>query len=172
MKKVTIISLLLFAAITISAQTKQPGYANISGGIAFIDNAPKALGHVSAGVSPNHTFGVGAGIGFVAIDNTYIPLTIDISFFGKPGKITPVIIGSAGYGIYKKVNPYFITKGGFTGSLKAGISLPAKTNTKLLLTGGYAIYSFTGGQNIQTSGYNYKAQNRMEVFILTLGVKI
>lgn len=172
MKKASILSLLLFVTTAISAQTKQPGYLSISGGAAFFDDKPKVMGHISAGVSPSRTFGIGAGIGFVDIDNTYIPLTVDISFFGKPGKISPVVIGSAGYGVYKKTNPYFTVKGGFTGSLKAGIALPAKKYTKLLLTGGYSIYSFTGGQNISTSGNSYKAKDNVKVFTVTLGVKI
>lgn len=172
MKKITFFSLLLSVTIGISAQTKQPGYLSISGGAAFLNSAPKVMGHISAGVSPSRVFGIGAGIGVVDIDNTYIPLTIDVSFFGKPGKITPVVIGSAGYGVYKKINPYFTTKGGFTGSLRAGIALPGKNYAKLLLTGGYSIYGFTGGKNIQTSGYTYKYISKMEVFIVTLGVKI
>lgn len=155
-----------------SAQKMQPGYLSISGGAALLKDATKVIGHISAGVSPNRVFGIGAGIGFVNIDNTYIPLTVDISYFGKPGKITPVVIGSAGYGVYKKANPYFTTKGGFTGSLRAGIALPGKKSAKLLLTGGYSIYGFSGGKNIQTSGYSYNYNSKMEVFILTLGVKI
>lgn len=172
MKKITLFSLLLSITIAVSAQTKQPGYLSISGGAAFLDDAPKAIGHISAGVSPNRVLGIGVGVGVADIDNTYIPLTVDISYFGKPGKITPVVIGSAGYGIYKKANPYFTTKGGFTGSLRAGIALSGRNRAKLLLTGGYSIYSFSGGKNIQTAGSSYKVQDNLKVFIVTVGVKI
>lgn len=96
---------LLFAMLIISipafAQKDKGGYFSVRGGAAFKSDITKGIAYMSIGVSPNHTFGVGAGIGFIDFDKPYIPLTIDISFFGKPGKISPVVIGSAGYGVYK-----------------------------------------------------------------------
>ena len=172
MKKVTLFTLLVFAASFTFAQKLQPGYLAISGGAAFFEEAPKGMGQISFGVSPSRTFGIGAGIGFVDIDKAYIPLTVDISYFGKPGKISPVVIGSAGHGIYKNTTPYFTIKGGFTGSLNVGVALPTKKYTKLLLTGGYSFYSFSGGQNVQATGYNYKFDSKMEAFTVRLGVKI
>lgn len=133
---------------------------------------PKGIGHISFGLSPNKAVGVGVGIGFVHVDKLYVPLTVDISFFGEPKKISPIIVGSAGYGLYSNSNPYFTTKGGFTDSLNAGIALPAKKSTKFFLMGGYSIYSFTGGQNVAMSGISYKAKENIKVATVTLGVKI
>jgi hypothetical protein len=170
--KQLLFALSMFAFLSTSAQKKKPGYFSMRGGAAFIDDGYKGIGHISFGASPDRTIGIGAGIGFVHIDKLYVPLTVDISFFGTPGKISPIIIGSAGYGLYNNKNTYFTTKGGFTGSLNAGIALPAKKSTKLFLTGGYSIYSFTGGQNIQTAGSSYKAKDNIKVFTITLGVKV
>jgi len=155
-----------------TAQKKTPGYFSIRGGAAFLEDAPKGIGHISFGASPNRTIGIGAGIGFVHIDKLYVPLTVDISYFGKPGKVSPIIIGSAGYGLCNEKNAYFTTKGGFTGSLNAGVALPTKKFTKFFVMGGYSIYSFSGGQNIQTAGYSYKAKDNVKVFTITLGVKV
>jgi hypothetical protein len=160
----------LFITASSFAQ-KQPGYVSIRGGAAFVNDAPKVTGAISFGVSPNRTVGIGAGIGVVDLEKTYVPLTVDISYFGKPNKVSPIVVGSAGYGIYKNDSPYFTEKGGFTGSLNVGIALPTKIS-KFFLTGGYSIYGFTGGRNIQTSGYTYKAKDNIKVFSLTIGVKV
>lgn len=170
MKK-QLLFVLLVTSLPVIAQKKTPGYLSIRGGVAFMEENTNAMGNISFGVSPNKTIGVGAGIGFVAIDNTYIPLTIDISYFGKPNKISPIIMGSAGYGVYKKANPYFTTKGGFTGSLNAGIALPTKYS-KFFVMGGYSIYSFTGGTNLQSAGINYKTEENIKVFAVSIGAKI
>jgi hypothetical protein len=154
-----------------SLAQKQPGYFSIRGGTAFVNDVPKVTGNISFGVSPNRTIGIGAGIGVVDLEKTYIPLTVDISYFGKPSKASPIVVGSVGYGLYKNDSPYFTEKGGFTGSLNAGIALPTKIS-KFFIMGGYSIYSFTGGRNIQTSGYSYKAKDNIKVFTLTLGVKV
>jgi hypothetical protein len=161
----------LFISFPCLAQ-KTPGYFSIRGGAAFLEDAPKGIGHISFGLSPNRTIGIGAGIGFVHIDKLYVPSTVDISYFGKPGKVSPIIIGSAGYGLYNEKNAYFTTKGGFTGSLNAGIAIPAKKANKFYLTGGYALYGFSGGSNIQTSGTSYKVKDNLKVWIITIGVKI
>jgi hypothetical protein len=167
-----LLTIAVITSLTAASQNKTPGYFSMRGGAAFLDDAPKGIGHISFGASPNRTIGIGAGIGFVHINKLYVPLTVDISYFGTPGKITPIIVGSAGYGLYNNKNAYFTTKGGFTGSLNAGIALPAKKSTKFFLMGGYSIYSFTGGQNVQTAGYTYKAKDNLKVFTITLGVKI
>lgn len=167
-----LLALFVFTCLALNAQKKQPGYFGIRAGAAFVDNAPTAIGHISFGGSPNSAVGIGAGIGFAHIEKLYVPLTIDLSFFGKPGKISPVIIGSTGYGLYNNKNAYITTKGGFTGSLNAGIALPARKSTKFLLTGGYSIYSFTGGSNTQTTGVSYKAKSDIKVFTVTIGVKV
>lgn len=163
---------LCLISTSLIAQKREPRYFSIRGGAAFTEDNPKAMGNISFGFSPNKTTGIGIGAGFVALDKTYIPLTVDLSYFGKPGKVSPIIIGSAGYGVYKNVTPYFTVKGGFTGSLNAGIALPAKKANKFFLTGGYAIYSFTGGTNLQSSGTNYYHKNNEKIFTINLGVKI
>lgn len=170
--KQLLLSLALLTTASAFAQKKQPAYFSLRGGAAFVESSPKAIGHISFGASPNRAVGIGVGIGFIHIDKPYVPLTIDISFFGKPGKISPMIVGSAGYGLYNNSNPYFTTKGGFTGSLNAGIALPARKATKFFIMGGYSIYSFTGGSNIQTTGVSYKAKGDLKVFTATLGVKV
>lgn len=170
MKKQLLFVLLLITTSTFAQKT--PGYFTMRGGAAFLEDTPKGIGHISFGLSPNKAVGIGAGIGFVHIDKLYVPLTIDISFFGKTGKISPIVVGSAGYGLYNNKNSYFTTKGGFTGSLNAGIAFPARNTTKFFVMGGYSIYSFTGGQNIQTAGYSYKAKDNIKAFTATLGVKI
>lgn len=169
--KISLLSIALLITASAFAQ-KTPGYFSMRGGAAFLEDAPKGIGHISFGLSPKKTVGIGVGIGFVHVDKLYVPLTVDISFFGTPKKVSPIIIGSAGYGLYNNKNLYFTTKGGFTGSLNAGIAFPAKKSSKFFLMGGYSIYSFTGGQNIVTSGYTYKAKDNIKVATITLGVKI
>jgi hypothetical protein len=167
--------LLLSLALLITASTfaqKAPGYFSIRGGAAFVEDAPKAIGHISVGASPDPAVGLGIGIGFIHVNKLYVPLTIDISYFGKRGKISPIITGSAGYGIYNEKNTYFTTKGGFTGSLNAGIALPARNSSKFFVMGGYSIYSFTGGSNIQTTGTSFKVKDNVKAFTITLGVKV
>jgi hypothetical protein len=161
----------LLSTLTVSAQMKG-GYFSLRGGAAFKDDLRKGIAHMSIGISPNHIFGVGAGVGYVQFEKTYIPLTVDISFFGKPDKIAPVVIGSAGYGIYEYNTGYNKVKGGFTGSLNVGVSIPVKKYTKVFLTGGYSIYSFSGGENIQTGGNDIKTESNIKMFTVTAGFKI
>jgi hypothetical protein len=172
MKKL-LLSLLALSALSCLAQSKDNGtYFTLRGGMAFKDGGTKGIGHLSIGVSPTHALGIGVGVGIIKFDKLYIPLTADISFFGKSGKITPVVIGSAGYGIYKYTTPFFTVKGGFTGSLNAGAAFPVKKHSKVFLTAGYAIYSFSGGKNIQTSGVSYSAESNIKMFTITAGFKI
>lgn len=170
----TILTIVLLSTITkVSAQKKDlGGYFSLRGGAAFKDDIKKGIGHISIGVSPNHIFGIGTGIGFIDFDKPYIPLTVDISFFGNPGKVAPVVIGSAGYGVYEYTSRYATVKGGFTGSLNVGLSMPLKKYSKFFVTGGYAIYSFTGGTNISTSGNDIWSESNTKMFVITAGVKI
>lgn len=160
----------LLSCLTAAAQ--KGGYFSLRGGMAFKDELSKGIAHMSIGVSPNHVFGVGAGIGYIDFDKPYIPLTVDISFFGKPGKISPVIIGSAGYGVYEYTSPYSTVKGGFTGSLNVGVSLPVKKYTKVFATAGYSIYGFSGGKNIAITGDDIRAENSIKMFTVSAGIKI
>ncbi len=97
-------------------------------------------------------------------------MTVDISFFGKPGKLSPVVIGSAGYGVYRYTSSTVNIKGGFTGSLNAGVAFPVKTNTKAFLTAGYAVYSFSKGNFFLSD--NYFKESNVKMFTITAGIKI
>lgn len=165
--------LLIIALLSsLSTSAQKGGYLSLRGGAAFKDELTKGIAHLSIGVSPHHAFGVGGGVGYIQFDKPYIPLTVDISFFGKPDKIAPVVIGSAGYGFYKNKTPYFTEKGGFTGSLNLGVSVPIKKYTRLFLTGGYSIYSFNGGQNVSTNGNSIRTENNIKMVTVTAGIKI
>lgn len=155
-----------------SAQKDLGGYFSLRGGAAFKDDYKKGITHLSIGISPNNTWGIGGGIGYIDFDKPYIPLTIDLSFFGKPGKVSPIVIGSAGYGIYRYSTPFSEIKGGFTGSLNAGAGFPLKKNTKLFLTAGYSIYSFDGGKNVSITGNDIRAESNIKMFTITAGFKL
>jgi hypothetical protein len=170
--KYLVYSILFIFIFTSCFAQKTPGYFSIRGGAAFLDENPKGIAHLSFGISPNRTIGIGVGVGFVHIENVYLPLTVDVSYFGKPGRISPIITGSAGYGLYDYKGPHYTAKGGFTGSLNAGIAIPAKRANKFFLSGGYSIYSYSVGKVFQTPGYNFKPKNDEKVFTATLGVKI
>lgn len=171
-KQLLTIAFICTAAFASAQKKDLGGYFSLRGGAAVKDDYKKGIGHLSIGISPSHVWGVGAGIGYIDFDKPYIPLTIDLSFFGKPEKISPVVIGSAGYGIYRYSTPFSEIKGGFTGSLNAGAAFPLKKNTKLFLTAGYSIYSFNGGENVQTAGVSYKAESNIKMFTVTAGFKI
>lgn len=147
------------------------GYFSLRGGIALKNDINKGIAHMSLGLSPSPAVGIGAGVGFVNFEKPYLPLTLDISFFGIPGKVSPVIIGSAGYGVYNYSNRYATIRGGFTGSINAGIAFPVKRN-KVFFTGGCSIYSFKGGSNVVTPGENYWAKDNIKMVTITAGVKI
>lgn len=172
MKKFTLFALLVFFITVASAQKDLGGYFSLRGGMAFKDDLKKGIAHMSMGISPNHIIGIGGGIGYINFDKPYIPLTIDISFFGKPGKVTPVVIGSAGYGIYSYNTPYSEVKGGFTGSLNVGLSMPVKKYSKFFVTGGYATYGFKGGSNVAINGNDIRSQSNIKMFMITAGFKI
>lgn len=172
MKKVTLLALLVFFTALAFAQKDLGGYFSLRGGMAFKDDLKKGIAHMSMGVSPNRIVGIGAGIGYIDFDKPYIPLTVDISFFGQPGKVSPVVIGSVGYGVYSYNTLYSEVKGGFTGSLNVGLSMPVKKFSKFFVTGGYAIYSFTGGSNVAVNGNDIRSQSNIKMFTITAGFKI
>lgn len=171
MKQLLTIAFICIATL-VSAQKDLGGYFSLRGGMAFKDDLKKGIAHMSMGISPNRIVGIGAGIGYVDFDKPYIPLTIDISFFGKPGKVTPVVIGSAGYGVYEYNNSYATVKGGFTGSLNIGLSMSIKKYSKFFVTGGYAIYGFKGGSNVAINGNDIRSESTIKMFTITAGFKI
>lgn len=163
---------LLVTSLSAYAQKKEHhGYFSIRGGIALKDDMNKGIANLSLGLSPSDGVGIGAGIGYINFDAPYLPLTVDISFFGKRGKVSPLIIGSAGYGVYNKSNSYVTVRGGFTGSINAGISFPVKKN-KVFFTGGYSVYNFQGSKNLATSGVSYWANGDIKMITIAAGVKI
>lgn len=171
MKKQLLFVLLAFSLPCIAQKKEHHGYFNIRGGIALKDDLNKGIANISLGLSPSDGIGIGAGIGYINFDAPYLPLTADISFFGKRGKVSPVIIGSAGYGVYNKSNNYITVRGGFTGSINAGISFPVKKN-KVFFIGGYSVYNFKGSKNLATSGVSYWANGDIKMFTIMAGVKI
>lgn len=172
MKKITFFALLVFSTIFANAQKNKGGYMSLRGGPSFKDNTVKAIASISVGFSDNHTFGIGGGFGYINFEKPYIPLTVDISFFGIPGKVSPVIIGQAGYGIYNYTTAYTVGRGGFTGSLNAGVGFPVKGKNKIIVTAGYYTYGFTTTTNIYTGTNSKKTSTRENRFAATFGFKI
>lgn len=171
MKQFTLLVLCYFLLFTTTAQIKG-AYFSYRGGIAVKDGITKGIGHFSAGLTHNESIGVGAGIGFIQFEQAYFPLTVDICFLGNKDKPGPIVIGSVGYGIYKKTNPYFTTNGGFTGSLNIGAGLPVKKLSKVFMTVGYAIYGFKGSKDLQVAGESYQSIKDIKMVTLTLGIKV
>lgn len=172
MKKIALLTITLLYAIIINAQSKnQNGYIILRGGLSFKDGSAKGIASISVGMAKNKTVGIGAGIGYISFDKPYIPLTVDISYFGKPGKVSPVIIGQAGYGVYNYSSAYVVGRGGFTGSINAGVGLPIKSKSKFILTAGYYTYGFSTTTNVY-AGNNAKKINSTENRIaVTFGFK-
>jgi hypothetical protein len=171
MKKQLFFVLLVISFPTFAQKKVQKGYFSLRGGLAIKDDINKGIANLSLGLSPTDGVGIGAGVGFIDFDAPYLPLTVDISFFGKRGKVSPVVIGSAGYGVYNYSNSYATVRGGFTGSINAGVALPIKRN-KFFFTGGYAVYSFTSTTNRATAGGSVKAKDDMKMLTITVGIKI
>lgn len=171
MKKQLLFVLLVISLPVIAQKKTHKGYFSLRGGLAVKDDTNKGIANLSVGLSPTDGVGIGAGIGFIDFDAPYLPLTADISFFGKRGKVSPVVIGSAGYGVYNYGNSYATVRGGFTGSINAGIAFPVKKN-KVFFTGGYAVYSFTGTTNRATTGGSIKAKDDIKMLTVTAGIKI
>jgi hypothetical protein len=165
---IKILSLLLVNAQTLSAQKKQHGYMCLRGGPSIENGQAKGIGSISVGVSNNNVLGIGAGIGFINYDKPYIPLTVDLSFFGKTNKVTPVVIGQAGYGVYNYTTSGFVGRGGFTGSINGGAGFPLKQKNKVIVTVGYYTYNFVTTAT-GTSKKTYSKDNR---FAITIGLKV
>lgn len=161
-----------FISLSASAQKKTGGYFSVRGGAGFDDGTTKGLAHLSVGVSSNNVFGFGGGIGFIQFEKPYIPITADISFFGNPEKISPVVIGSAGYGVYNYSNAYTKVGGGFTGSINVGVSFPGYKKSKLFLTGGYSLFSFDIEGNTATTGNDIKSESSIKMVTVTIGFKM
>jgi hypothetical protein len=168
--KLYLLPIVLLISVFASAQKKSNGYISLQGGAAFKEQT-KGIAHLSVGVSNNSAFGLGLGVGYINFEKPYIPFTADISFFGKPGKISPVVLGSAGYGIHNYSKYGNVTRGGFTGSIKVGIALPTGGASKFFLTGGYSIYSFTGKRDIGMNGDGFRADGNIKMLTVTGGFK-
>lgn len=172
MKKLMLL-IFISASILCSAQSKkQGGYFSLRGGPSFKDNTVKGIASISVGFSDNNTFGIGGGFGYINFEKPYIPLTVDISFFGVPGRVSPVIIAQAGYGVYNYTTAYSVGRGGFTGSLNAGIGFPVKGKNKIIITAGYYTYGFTTTTNVYTGSNQKKTSTRENRFAATCGFKI
>lgn len=170
-KQILLIAFAHFTIIAFAQSKKQGGYMSLRGGPSFKDGAAKAIASVSVGFSSNNTFGIGGGFGYINYERPYIPLTVDISFFGIPGKISPVIIGQAGYGIYNYTIGYTVGRGGFTGSLNAGVGFPLKGKNKIILTAGYYTYGFITTTKIN-NGASQKVTSKENRLAVTFGFKI
>lgn len=171
MKQFTLSTLLLFAVLITNAQAKkQGGYVILRGGPSFKDNTVKGIASISVGLSNNNIIGIGGGIGYISFEKPYIPLTVDISFFGKLGKVSPVILGQAGYGVYNYSTAYVVGRGGFTGSLNGGIGLPFKGKNKFIVTVGYYTYGFVTTSKIN-NGATQKTTSNEGRFAVTFGFK-
>lgn len=167
MKKQLLFILLVISLPAIAQKNNQKGYFSIRGGLAIKDDFNKGTGIMSLGLSPTDGVGIGAGFGYIDFDAPYLPFTVDISFFGKRGKISPVVIGSAGYGVYNKTYSYAVVRGGFTGSINGGVAFPVK-KSKVFFTAGYSVYNFIN-KNV---GRNVKAKDDIKMLTITAGVKI
>lgn len=166
----TLMSLLI--SLSFAQSKKQGGYFSLRGGPSFKDNTVKGIASISVGFSDNYTFGIGGGFGYINFEKPYIPLTVDISFFGKPGKVSPVVIGQAGYGVYNYTTRYIVGRGGFTGSLSAGIGFPIRGKNKIIITAGYYTYGFTTTTSIYNGSNTQKTSTKENRLAVTIGFKI
>jgi len=160
---------LLLLLPCVSLAQEKGGYATVRGGVSLYRGSNYFTGRVSVGVLKNNTFGIGGGFGLIKFDRPYIPLTIDFTFFGAPDKVTPIIIGQAGYGIYNDNLAYTTQRGGFTGGFSGGISFPAGKKNKIYVTGGISVYSFT--THTQVGGSTKKARTSVSHLEITGGLK-
>lgn len=172
MKNLLLPIFVLTASLCSAQSKKQGGYFSLRAGPSFNDNTVKAIASVSVGFSDNNTFGIGGGFGYINFEKPYIPLTVDISFFGIPGKVSPVIIAQAGYGVYNYATAYTVGRGGFTGSLNAGVGFPVKGKNKIIVTAGYYTYGFTTTTSVYTGSNQKKTSTRENRLAATIGFKI
>jgi hypothetical protein len=170
---VTHLIIFLFAILKADGQTapkKQLGYAFLKAGFLQKDDA-RVAANVSLGALKNKEFGIGFGIGYIGFERPYIPVTFDLTYFGKSGKVTPVIQAQAGYGIYDYENAYAQISGGFTGTISVGIALPAKKSKFILLVGAQNLHFATtikGNSNATTK----KIGSDETALLITFGIKI
>jgi hypothetical protein len=149
---------------------KQPCYLFLKGGFYQKDDV-RGIANVSIGALKNKEFGIGFGVGYIGLQHPYIPITFDLTYFGKPGKITPVIQAQAGYGIYDYENTYALVNGGFTGAITAGISLPAKKSKFLLMVGAQNLH-FTSEVYGTGNNPSKRIGSDETALLITLGIKI
>jgi hypothetical protein len=157
-----ILIVLLFPAFSYS----QDGYMQIYGGLSPKANDNKTVAGISVGGLVADAVGFGAGVGYIQFEKSYLPLTFDLSFFGTTGKVSPVFIGRAGYGIYNYQTEVSETGGAFTGSLNAGIAFPI-AKMKLMFMGGVSTYGFS----TQMTGFS-KAKSDVTRYSITAGLKL
>lgn len=143
----------LFISFFATGQTipkRQPGYLFLKGRFYQKDDV-RGVANISIGALKNKEFGIGFGIGYIGLERPYLPITFDLTYFGKSGKVTPIIQAQAGYGIYDYENAYAQISGGFTGAINAGISLPAKKSKFILLIGAQNLH-FPSSASISFKG--------------------
>lgn len=169
MKKYTLLFLML--PLLSTAQQVKHGYFSLRGGASMKGDQMKGIVSISVGASNNSAFGIGAGIGYINFEKPYLPLTIDMSFFGKPGKLSPVVIGQAGYGVYNYTAAYIVSRGGFTGSLSAGLAVPVNRKDKFIFTIGYYTYNFISTTRYPGAGIKKIGSNENRIAV-TVGFKI
>jgi hypothetical protein len=116
----------------------QKGYLHLYGGYSPKDHDGAALFGFSAGGKLNRSLALGAGISSTIFDKPYFPLTLDLTVLEPQKKVSPIAGVKVGYGIYNNDKE----RGGFTGSLFGGISVPV-ANFKTNLMIGVTHYSFT-----------------------------
>lgn len=131
--------------IYFNLSSAQSSYFSVYGGITFKEDANKPAGGISVGqyLDKDKTNGIGMGIGVLDYDKPYIPITLDFSYFGTAGKVTPMLIMRAGYGVYNYSNTYVRIRGGFAGNISAGVSAPVKGRSKLFVSAAYYYNSFS-----------------------------
>ena len=158
---------LFFLPLVASAQNKSDGYLVLRGGISPKSDAVKGVAFISVGVSKKKEVGFGLGVGYIDYDRPYIPLTVDISFFGTKNKISPIVIGQAGYGVYNNDRTGITIRGAFTGSLNAGVAFPMKSK-RVFLTAGAMSNGFVTTTKI--GSVTQKNSSNDTRFVATFGV--
>jgi hypothetical protein len=134
--KYFIVSTLLIALSHVSFCQKK-GYFHLYGGVSHSKENDKGLFGISAGARSGKDLAYGIGIAYMNYDKPYFPLTLDLSYLPQTKKITPIAGARAGYGIYNhKLTSVVTVKGGFTGSIFAGVALPGEKVKINLIAGG------------------------------------
>ncbi len=160
---------LLLLPLSLIAQKKSAGYGLIRGGISPKSNEVKGMAFVSFGAEAGKSMGLGFGVGYINYDRPYLPFTFDVTYFGKKGKFTPLIIAQAGYGVYNYKVSVVTLRGGFTGSLSAGFAAPLK-NHKLLFSIGIHNFGFTSYTTL--NGRQQVVHSDQTRPVITVGVRL